>query len=168
MIFAATTSSHWSSGLIRWGLEEPASHFIVLHNGWVYHATFPEFKRERLQNFLAKSRVIEAILFPHLTEEQEMAIVHNIVKHFHGDRYDFFALAYFTKRAVMKKFCGVDWPERNVWDTDWPICTELAEAIEEIVPSLFKRQATNMSIKSPMWIINSMKDTGRTIPALIG
>lgn len=167
MIFAATTSSHWSSGLIRWGLGEPASHFIVVYDDWVYHATFPEFKREPLSNFLGKSRVIEAVQFPHLTNPQKLKIVHNIVKHFHGDRYDFFALAYFTKRAVMNKFCGFDWPERNEWDTEWPICTELAEAIEEITPELFARPAMNMSIKSPMWIIESMKDTGKTIPALI-
>ena len=153
--------------MIRWGLESPASHFVVYYNGWVYHATFPEFKREPVADFLKKSKVVESLTFPHLTEDQKLAIVHNIVKHFHGDCYDFFALAYFTKRAFMKKFFGAPFPERNQWNTTWPICTELAEAIEEIAPSLFSRPARNMSIKAPEWIIKSMKGTGRTIPALL-
>ena len=162
--FAATTKDTIGSGIIRWGLEEPASHFAVIYDHWVYHSTFPEFKREPYCGF--KGEIIKAVQFPHLTQSQNLAIIHNIVKHFHGDSYDWYGFLYYTLAAAQRKFFGAPWPDRNKWDGQEPLCTELAEAIFEVQPDLFGTPIGDMAVKSPMWVIRSLEKSGKSVAVL--
>lgn len=115
------------SKLIRWGLKEPCSHFVIeFDNKIVFHSNLMGTHIQWSETFRKNSEVVCSINYD-LPLEQEEAIFQSILNKADGKGYDFKAFAYFIWRAFLYRVFGCTFPKRNKWEEDGKfLCTGLS------------------------------------------
>jgi hypothetical protein len=124
------TKSHLPlSKLIRWGLDEPVSHFaVVIEDSIVFHSNLWGVHIEWYSTFKEHCEVVYEIEVDGTFED-----VKPIIDKLAGKPYDIKALLFFAYRGALLKFFKIPLPNRNYWaDPDALLCTGLAQAF---VPS---------------------------------
>lgn len=130
-----TKSKQPLSLLIRWGLNEPCSHFAIVFDedrgGIVFESNLKGSNIRYYPTFKKKCEVVREIDIP-LSLEKEEKVYHSILDVYDSKSYDYTAFAYFVWRAFLKKCFGVPLPKKNKWNTkDSYICVGLALALKE-------------------------------------
>lgn len=152
MLLIFTKSSQPLSKLIRWGTDEPVSHFaIVFDDKLVFHSNLLGVHLEWFDTFKKHATIVYSISLRHTTLEEQEAVFRGIVDNFDGSKYDFKAFLYFAWRVFLRKCFNKELPKVNIWDDKHGfLCTELAKAL----PTPFKLDA-DLSIITPftLWEI---------------
>jgi hypothetical protein len=106
------------SDIICWALEEPVSHVALLvDDDNVLHITMTGVKYESLVSFLKKRRVV--LRLDHYGPVDLSIADKKMVF------YDYLALCYFGYRALLRKFFGLKFPDKLVYNaTNAYLCTE--------------------------------------------
>lgn len=133
-------SSHIGSRIIRWGLGEDCSHFAVCFDedehggGIIFHSYGKGPQLCWMRDFLEKYTVVHALVpLVAPTLENEEAIYKGMISAHSKDKYDYFALAWWSWRAALKKFMGVAIPPRNEWQRgNMSLCTALASGWPQV------------------------------------
>ena len=165
MEFIWTKSSAFGSKVIRWGLDEPVSHFAIRCNKFIIESDFDGFSIESIYKFENSKRKIELTLKPKdISKEMEDIILTKLIELFRDQEYDFGAYGYFAYRAFLRKFFRIPLPKKNLWaDNQKPLCTGVAEAIQIIKPEWFSEEIKEFDIVSPYSLYKNMKNSGHFI-----
>ncbi len=117
------------SQLIRWGLNEPVSHFaIILDDKIVFQSNFFGTRLCWKKKFLNHSTIVFKKELS-LSSEQEEAVYNELVL-LDGHPYDFLALFYFIWRGFLWRFLGLQFPKSNLLGQKTAfLCTELAKSL---------------------------------------
>lgn len=115
------------SKLIRWGLNEPASHFaIVFDNSIVFHSNLTGTHVDWYNHFKSSCEIAYELDY-NLPLEAEESIYQSILNKNTGKSYDFGGFFYFIWRALLNKCFGFKFPEINKWSKEGKfLCTGLA------------------------------------------
>lgn len=143
MLFLFTDRDFWGSRFVKWGLDEPVSHFAICHsNGVIYNHTATGFHMDSAKHWQEEYRVVKALRPKLAIDEDE--IVALIVDRYRKQGYDFAAIAYFAWRAVLYKFLKRKWPRDNLWSSPKkPLCVGLAREIYLLYPQFFPNNVYN-------------------------
>lgn len=167
MIFLFTKSKKIGSKLIRWGLDEPVSHFAPVHamcpkrmKGIVFHSNFSGFGLDWLQGYLREVDVVLALQPKQLDRKESRKISNQIINNLWGKEYDKPAFAYFTYRAARRKLFGTPLPTRNEWDTSDILCTGVANQLHKVKPEWFSDPIIDGDIMTPWQLANNMMGSG--------
>lgn len=123
MKLLGTRNQGWGSRFMCWGLGEPISHVAIeSKDGFVVHAhLLGGLRIDWYTDFRAKNKVVYELENPALGRETFAQLM---VKHA-GSGYDYWAFAYFTWRAILRKFFGRPLPRNNRWARRHAfLCTE--------------------------------------------
>lgn len=115
------------SKIIRWGLEEPVSHFaVVFDDKIVFHSNLAGVQIDWFNNFKTKCEIVYSLDY-NLGLEKEEQIYQSILDKNVGKSYDFPGFLYFIWRGFLNKVFSKPFPEKNKWAKDGEfICTGLA------------------------------------------
>lgn len=135
--------------LIRYGLNEPVSHFgIVFDNGIVFHSNLLGTHIEWYHTFTKHCTVVYEREYA-MTLDGEEEIFQKILNTYDDMGYDFGAFGYFCYRALLYRTLGKPFPAKNDWQSsDKFLCTELATVLPDSVVSA-KIKSQDLSIISP-------------------
>lgn len=128
LIFTKSTAP--LSVLIRWGLNEPCSHFaIVFYENFVVHSNLVGVHTDFLNTFETHAEVVHEIEYDPGDLEQ-LRILKNLISTSAGHGYDYGALLYFMWSVFLFRFFKRPMPRRNQWgSTSLYLCTELARSL---------------------------------------
>lgn len=146
------------SKLIRWGLNEPVSHFgIVFDNGIVFHSNLLGTHIEWYGTFVKHCTIVYQLDFPMSLVEEE-AVYQKILNTYDDRGYDFGGFAFFIWRGLLYRTFSTPFPAKNEWQSASKfLCTELATVLpDNIVPVSIKTQ--DLSIVSPYHLYMEMKE----------
>jgi hypothetical protein len=167
MIFLFTTTNKVGSRLIRWGLDEPASHFAPVYSicpkrtkGLIFHSDFGGFQLDWLQGYLKTVNVVKAIEPIVLSKEDEHYITQKIITKLYGKGYDIPAFIYFTYRAALRKLLTKPLPPINEWNTDDILCTGIADYLYKHMPHWFAYPVKSGDIMTPWQLSENMVASG--------
>src|SRR6266404_761401 len=103
-----TISSFPLSKFIRWGLDEPVSHFaIMFDNKLIFQSNLLGVHPEGIYQFQKSGSILFRIDLK-LSLVQEEAVYQNLLKHYEGQAYDYPGFFYFIYRAVLHKLFKVE------------------------------------------------------------
>jgi len=165
MIFMFTTSNMPASKLIRWGLNEPASHFaIMFNNGIVCHQSFTGFTIDWYPHW-KKRNVIVKRLTPHRqTIGGDRDLMTLLATKFAGKKYDYLGFLYFSWRAFLRKFFRLPLPPINrLGDDPSVLCTGLGKEIANQLPKYFSYDTRDFDIITPYQLYENMVNSGAFI-----
>lgn len=149
-----TRNSSPLSQLIRWGLQEPVSHFaIVFDNKIVFHANLYGAHIEWYNTFRKNNEVVLEKDYP-LSLEQEELVYQSIIDRLDGSRYDIRALIFFVTAIAANRYLGLAMPARNHFQSsDALLCTALVQSLPSwVVPNLKTLEGKDLEIISPYQI----------------
>ena len=120
MILLWTTSDKIGSRLIRYGLDEPMSHFAIAFfatkkKGLLLHQDFRGFRVQWLPEFLKENRIVYSMRPNDLDRTSKRILLHATMNEFSGTNYDGGSFFYFAWRAALKKFLGIPFPKTSKW-----------------------------------------------------
>lgn len=168
MIFLFTKSKKIGSKIIRWGLDEPVSHFAPVYSicpkrtkGIVFHSEFSGFGLDWLQGYLKNVEVVAALQPKNLDEDEEHFISQRIITKLYGREYDKPAFAYFTYRAARRKLFGHPLPSRNEWNTRDVLCTGISSYLYPIKPEWFSTPIIDGDIMTPWGLFENMMESNQ-------
>jgi hypothetical protein len=144
-----TKSSAPLSVLIRWGLNEPVSHFAIVFDDFlVFHSNLLGVHMESLKRFSSGSaKIVYTVEIP-LPLEEEERIYEGLIPQYDGQNYDYGAFCYFMWRALIWKLFNIPIPAVNRWASSASeICTEMAGTLPKQV--LDKETLGDLSMVSP-------------------
>jgi hypothetical protein len=152
-----TTSNKIGAKIIRWGLDTDCSHFAISFdededgNGFIFHSHFSGATPVWLKDFLKKNRIQHCLKLRNPpTIEQEEKIWKVIISEFHGQGYDFRALAFWTWRAFIHRVFGYGFPEKNYWGKPGRnLCTAIALGLQKAYPDRFNFGNSDNEMISP-------------------
>lgn len=115
------------SKLIRWGLGQTCSHFIIAFDDAIcFHSYMTGCDLEFLDTIKERAEIVYEIPLS-LSQEDEELIYQNLVKRFYKKRYDYLALLYFIYRGILYKLFKSPIPTHNAWGRKNSfLCTEVA------------------------------------------
>lgn len=126
MKFLFTKSKAPFSVLLRWGLQEPVSHFAIeFDNKIIFHSNFFGTQINWSRTFKRKCDVVYEIVYP-LPLYEEEAMYQAVLDSYDGRPYDWKGFLYFLWRVVLFKLLGTPLPEKNAWQSDTSdLCIEI-------------------------------------------
>lgn len=118
------------SWLIRWGLDEPVSHFaIVFDDRLVFHSNLKGVNVDWFDNFKKHHTIVFERHFNVGLSTEEKVYLDVIGKKI-GKPYDFLGFIYFAYIGLKKKLFGTKTPNDNIFNQpEAYLCTELADVI---------------------------------------
>lgn len=164
MIFLWTKSSLVGSKLIRWGLDEPCSHFaICFFENHGASALVIESRVETgvqpcwLGDFLGRNEIVHALHAPIENVKAEAKLFHQVGSRLQGRKYDKNSVAFWSAMALRRKFFGTKMPPRNEWGrSELVYCVEVLEAMPEYLTEL--GVALNLEMTSPEMAYNILRE----------
>lgn len=162
MNFIFTANKGPISRLIRWGLEEPCSHFaIAFENNILCHQTFSGFAIDWYPHWYKSQRIWKRLIPMKSNIMIERKIMGMVADKWAGSGYDISGFAYFSWRALLFKAIEKDFPETNKWGTGPDtICTGIAQDIKAEFPHYFSDDHEDFEILSPHKLYLSMIKSG--------
>jgi len=156
MKFQWSKSGSVLSKTIRWGLNEPVSHFsFSFDNLLVIHSDLLGIEIHGHNKFLKKHEVVYEI-DPGYTKEEEDELYYRIVKNYDDRGYDFKAFAYFGYRVILYKTIREPIPTTSRFNDGRSfICTEMAG----LLPNwdlITQYNPIELSVTSPYKLYNFM------------
>ena len=126
-----TKSQKPLSRLIRWGLNEPCSHFAIgFSDRLLFQSNLLGTGIEWLPRFLNEQTVVYEIVIP-MDEDVQDRIYDRIMPIWDGWPYDWKAFLFLGWRAALKKFFGRPFPAKNPWqDKKAYLCVGLVRALD--------------------------------------
>jgi hypothetical protein len=136
------------SWLIRWGLDEPVSHFAIVFDGRiVFHSNLFGVHLKWFDTFKKSQEIVFSIDIK-LPLEQEEQVYLDIIGTQDGQSYDYCAFFYFMWRGFLRKFFGIPMPLKSFANQKKAfLCTELAFAILNLLK--LNEKDLDLSITSP-------------------
>ena len=141
MIFLWSTNNKIGSRLIRWGLDEPSSHFAVCF----FEDSFPTVIESRLdtgvreiglKEFSDVNTIVHALQAP-VTLDEEILFFNDIKNKTSGVGYDFPAILYWTYVGFMRKLFGIKQPRINIMDrSELLYCVEILELLDDYLQEI--------------------------------
>lgn len=144
-----TKSSLPLSKLIRWGLKEPTSHFVIVFDDKLaFHSNLSGTHIEWYNTFQKHCEIVYEINYP-LPLDKEEEVYQNILNSYNEKSYDYPGFLYFIWRGILFRFFNKPFPTKNPWGKeDSYLCTELATTLPEwLIPEL--KQIEDFSLMSP-------------------
>ena len=165
MIFIWSTNDLWGSKLIRWGLDEPSSHFALGFFEDSEHATVIESRIKigvqicSLENFSDRNRLVH-ILQASSTTEQDKALYEEVMGELSGRDYDHSAIFYWVLIGMLRKATGYRVTNHNPLNNPQAMyCVEVLQSLYYYLASLGIHQ-DDYSMTSPHEAYLLLKDTG--------
>lgn len=166
--FIWTKTNQTASRLIRWGLNEPCSHFAIVREfatpgaGLVINQAFHGFDIAWYPSWIKNNQVVYALTPKTSLTTSEWATVRDpIMNRFAGTEYDFESLYYFAYRAILRKALGIPLPTKNLWgDKKEPLCTGIAKILHDVHPEWFTKTPEDFDMVSPYQLYLMMNGTG--------
>jgi hypothetical protein len=136
------------SWLIRWGLDEPVSHFaIVFDDRLVFHSNLIGVHLKWYETFKKSQEIVFSIDIK-LPLEQEERVYLDVIGTHDGRPYDYKAFFYFMWRGFLRKFFGNEMPKTSSMNENKAfLCTELAFALLNLLK--LNEKELDLSITSP-------------------
>lgn len=136
------------SWLIRWGLDEPVSHFaIVFDDRLVFHSNLFGVHLEWFNTFKKHQEIVFQINVS-LPLEKEERVYLDILGQHDSKPYDYLAFIYFMWCGFLRKFFNKEMPKRSqLNNTGAYLCTELAFVILNLLK--LEEKDLDLSITSP-------------------
>ena len=143
MILIWSTNNAWGSRLIRWGLDEPSSHFAVcFFEDNPSHATVIESRMMdgvdtcSLKDFHRRNEVIHMLQAP-ITADEEIELYNHLYNSTKGVEYDRPAILYWIYAGFMRKFFDRKLPKENIMDRrELLYCVEVLEILENYLEEI--------------------------------
>jgi hypothetical protein len=160
-----TKSQLPGSKLIRWGLDSPTSHFACAFfatkdKGLVVHQRFDGFSIDWLPDWQKYYDIVYSLQPKEVDKQKEREILYSIMNSFSSTSYDLPGFMYFSWRAFLYKFFNKPIPKINKWGRKQaPLCTGVAEVIEDIMPQWFSQPVKDFDIVTPEGLFNNMLDS---------
>lgn len=170
--FIWTTTNLPASRLIRWGLDEPVSHFAIVkpmrlpNSGIVLHQGFGGFGIDWFPAWRKKNKIVYALTPAAQMTRQDWNLDRSqILERYAGTEYDYNAIYYFGYRALLRKLFQIPLPKENLWsDDDEPLCTGVATLLHERHPEWFSRSPKDFDMVSPFMLYDIMLKSGMFVP----
>lgn len=136
------------SWLIRWGLDEPVSHFaIVFDDRLVFHSNLFGVHLQWFDTFKKSQQIVFSINL-NLPLETEENVYLDVIGRQDSKPYDFRAFMYFMWCGFLRKFFNKEMPKvSSMNDNNAYLCTELAFAILNLLK--LEEKDLDLSITSP-------------------
>ena len=120
------------SVLIRWGLNEPVSHFAIVFqpDNLLFQSNLLGAVLDYYPRFLDAATIVYSIDVP-MDQDVENKIYMSAMDNFAGHGYGYTSFLYFTWRAFLFKCFKIPWPPKNVFNEagDY-LCVGLAQALD--------------------------------------
>lgn len=159
------------SRILRWGLGEDVSHVVIEFDG-KYHQFFHSYGKG-LQALTPKEYDSHKYTIVHSlelysTHVEECDMQDMFYDRHRGIRYDWPAFAYFTWRAVLRKFFDIPLPKENRWARqDMNLCTEAlylaADVFAEVTGFSLVPEGVDLAMITPEDAYVKMSQTVRRI-----
>lgn len=162
ILIAFTHSDLPASKGIRFFLGE-SSHVVVMPSclNLVAHSNFFGVHTLFRKDFLECSTVDKHLVLP-LPRDKEFKFMQIFFARLRKMPYDWGAFFYFTWRALLNKFFGRPYPEKNKWQSRGLLCTEIIEAalwsFERVTGRKLIENKIDWSMKSPDQCYNILKE----------
>lgn len=148
-----TKSSSVLSRLIRWGLAEPVSHVaIIFDDKLIFQSNLLGVHLDGIYKF-QKTNTIVYSLDIKLSKQAEELIYEKLLVQYDGVYYDFGALFYFFYQALLHKYFGTPWPDKNAWQKPENfLCDGLLTTLDRDMPPWFIEAISSLGdieMKSP-------------------
>lgn len=119
------------SKLIRWGLNEPVSHFGIVYGNLIFHINFLGAHIEYYPTFEKHNEIVFEIESKMPLHEAK-ALFWEIIASYDGTSYDFTGFLYFGWRGILYRFFHIPLPEKNKWQNPAAhLCVQLAKHLPE-------------------------------------
>lgn len=145
MIFFWVKSNRIGSRLIRWGLNEPCSHFAICFcedslmgfQPMVVESKLQDgVQRTSLTEFLDHYEVVHAVQMPTQSLE-ELQLMKKVLDNLQGKEYDQWAIAYWFFAGLARKVFKCKLPLRNQWGKNELVyCVEVLQAMPEYLADI--------------------------------
>jgi hypothetical protein len=142
--------------LIRWGLKQDCSHFVVEFEklGLVFHSNLLGVHIQWANHFLESATIVHSLTFP-MGIEEESTLFSSMAELTEGSPYDFTAFAYFMWRGLLWRIFKVPFPKKNPWAEKGDfLCTEIAE----ILPLSIRPADEDFGMISPELLFNQLSN----------
>lgn len=174
MILLWTKSKLIGSKVIRYGLDEPVSHYatafiIGKKTGIVLNQRANGgFKIEWLSYFLKKNQIVYALSPLNIDSASKSSLLIEMMNEFSGTFYDTGSLIYFCWRVFLRKFFDVPLPAKSLWGDDkYPLCTGHGKVLYRLMPRWFSTKPNDFDITSPYSLYLNLKASGQFKNAVI-
>lgn len=165
-----TKPTNPTSVLIRWGLDEPMSHFATAffarkEKGLILHQQMTSgFDINWLPKFIRSNKIVYVLEPKDLNRTDMRVLFHALMNEFSGTKYDIKGFLYFTWRAFLLKFFREPLPKKALWgDKKEPLCTGHARIIFKYKPEWFSKTITDFDIVTPGALYENMKNSNHFI-----
>jgi hypothetical protein len=120
-----TRSNQPLSRMIRWVLQIPGSHLvIVFDNKIAFHSNLLGAHVEWYNTLKRSLEIVHEIEISGTLEQEEDAY-QGVINRLDGKPYDYLFLLSIAWRACLKRFFGIPIPEQLLERPDWLLCTEV-------------------------------------------
>ena len=162
MIFLWSTNEQWGSRLIRWGLDEPSSHFaICFFEDTKGKETVIESRLSSgvdtcsLRDFMRRNKMVHMLQAP-VTDDEEITLYNHVYNSMQGVRYDAPAILYWILVGFVRKFFKKELPKENAMNrTEQLYCVEVLELIEDYLEDIgVDLEDIDISMMSPEMAYN--------------
>lgn len=111
--------------------DTPSHSAILFNDRWVFHSNFANgCYIEPYYSFKKKNKIVEAFRYNNcdISHTECTLLQDDLITKVYGSKYDWFAIAYFIYRIILKKLFGMPIPEKNKWEVaDRWFCNEIFE-----------------------------------------
>lgn len=165
MKIIATKNNSILSKLIRWGLNEEASHiaFVFDNDTWLFQSNLLGVIPRLYPNFIKRTKtiIIDSIEYKMPLEDEEI-IFQGLVKNLSESEYDYGGFLYFSWRVILYKFLKIKIPAINKWGkSNMYLCNELIEHLPTSLTGLPKGFKLDMTTPmQSMRILRRAKNAG--------
>jgi hypothetical protein len=157
------------SKLIRWGLEEEASHFAMgffindqQTSGVIVHQKFEGFDIDWYPYYAKHNKLVYGLTPKDTSITDQRSIFHKACEEFSGLDYERTGFIYFGWRAALRKFFGKPLPDRNTWGGRRDIlCTGQARVLQTLKPDWFSKLIPDFDIVTPQALYENMLNSGK-------
>jgi len=160
MKILAVKADKIGSRIIRWGLDEPASHLAIAFKDC---ATVHSYLDKGVVEVSTKkvAAFYKCVAYVDMPVSDEMVFKDSLLSKVSGVKYDVPSFLYFGFCAARKKLLGVPFPKTNAFDSRGKfICTELLYAISETYAEmggeLILFDDKSLAITTPMEAVETM------------
>lgn len=153
------------SKLIRWGLDEPMSHFATaffpFKTGLVLEQQMTKgFEITDFEYFISQNSIVHALM-PKESMFDDEDILMGLMEEFSGSKYDDGSFLYLCWRVILLKLFQEPFPKNGEWgDTTDPLCTGHARIIQRLRPEWFTKEISDFDITSPGSLYENMLRSG--------
>jgi len=161
MKFLFSKSTLILSKAIRWGLNEPVSHFALQFGPLVVHSNLLGVQVTTSNEFRKHAEIIYEL--KHETTKEKHALLFLDVCNFVGRPYDWGAFIYFIWRAILWRLFKNPIPKRNPWgDRGAFLCTEIYTIVASHLPGVQAPQDLDLVSPYKLYLILKESNIGQS------